>query len=331
MIIFCSNTVLNEIFNRIEVSKYDVIYGNVKLGNTEQLYDGPFSSLKLLQKNICHQAIFTRKTVFDKLGKFDINYKVWADWVFNMQWYNREDIRHCYIDISIAGYNLGGYSKYNRDMLFIKNKDALIEAYFPVEYHLFNLQLRQKDQKISELESTLSKLFASSSWRVTKPLRQVGDVIRKYCNMRGDWGRPKNKEKIKLIMTLLVRDEEDIIEKNIRFHLNHGVDFIIATDNGSVDGTRNILKEYENRGILHLIDEKNQDHSQAEWVNSMGKLAYEKYNAEIIFHCDADEFWFPKSGNLKNEILREAKCGCLGSKYDKRYSRGKTRNGDIPR
>jgi hypothetical protein len=106
-------------------------------------------------------------------------------------------------------------------------------------------------------------------------------------------------------MTLLVRDEEDIIEKNIRFHLNHGVDFIIATDNGSVDGTRDILEKYENKGVLHLIDEKIQDYSQAEWVNRMGKLAYEKYNADIIFHCDADEFWFPKSRNLKNEILKK--------------------------
>lgn len=129
--------------------------------------------------------------------------------------------------------------------------------------------------------------------------------------MRGDLGRPKNKEEIKLIMTLLVRDEEDIIEKNIRFHLDHGVDFIIATDNGSIDGTRSVLKEYEKKGILHLIDEKNQDHSQAEWVNSMGRLAYEKYNADIIFHCDADEFWFPKSGSLKNEILKEQNADVL--------------------
>ena len=112
--IFYSNTVLNDIFNRIEVSNYDVIYGNVKWGNTEQLYDGPFSRLKLIQKNICHQAIFTRKTVFDKIGKFDIKYKVWADWVFNMQWYNKEDIRHCYIDNIIARYNLDGNSRKSR-------------------------------------------------------------------------------------------------------------------------------------------------------------------------------------------------------------------------
>jgi FMN phosphatase YigB (HAD superfamily) len=109
-------------------------------------------------------------------------------------------------------------------------------------------------------------------------------------------------KKPKLIMTLLVRDEVDILRYNIEFHLKKGVDFIVATDNGSVDGTRDILREYEDSGILHLIDEREQDFSQALWVNRMAMVAHEQYKADIIFHCDADEFWFPRSGNLKTEI-----------------------------
>jgi len=42
---------------------------------------------------------------------------------------------------------------------------------------------------------------------------------------------------MQLIMTLLVRDEEDIIQENIEYHLARGIDFIIATDNLSVDST----------------------------------------------------------------------------------------------
>lgn len=104
-------------------------------------------------------------------------------------------------------------------------------------------------------------------------------------------------------MTLLVRDEIDIIRQNIDFHLNHGVDFIIATDNGSVDGTKEILEDYQGKGKLYLIEEPNQDYSQSDWVNRMGKIAFEKYDADIVFHCDADEFWFSRSGNLKKEIM----------------------------
>jgi hypothetical protein len=108
----------------------------------------------------------------------------------------------------------------------------------------------------------------------------------------------------KLIMTLLVRDEADIVRHNIEFHLRKGVDFIIATDNGSIDGTRDILREYEEKGVLHLIDEDRHDHSQAQWVNRMGTMAREEFGADIVFHCDADEFWLPRSGNLKSEISR---------------------------
>jgi glycosyltransferase involved in cell wall biosynthesis len=84
--------------------------------------------------------------------------------------------------------------------------------------------------------------------------------------------------------------------------LNKGVDFIIATDNGSTDGTREIFEEYAKKGVLHLIDENNQNHFQSKWVNRMGEIAYKKYKADIILHCDADEFWVPQSGNLKTEI-----------------------------
>ncbi len=106
----------------------------------------------------------------------------------------------------------------------------------------------------------------------------------------------------KLIMTILARDEGDIIEKNIEFHLNHGVDFIIATDNASSDNTRNVFVKYQNQGKLYLIDEPGRDISQSKWNNKMARIAIDNYKADIVFHCDADEFWFPKSGDLKAEI-----------------------------
>ena len=43
-------------------------------------------------------------------------------------------------------------------------------------------------------------------------------------------------------MTLIVRNEADIIEDNLRYHRAQGVDFFIALDNGSTDGTLEILE-----------------------------------------------------------------------------------------
>ena len=111
-------------------------------------------------------------------------------------------------------------------------------------------------------------------------------------------------ETTRLVMTLLVRDEIDIVRQNIEFHLRHGVDFIIATDNGSVDGTRDVLLAYQDKGVLRLIDEPAKTHEQALWVNRMGELAAKEYQADLIFHCDADEFWNPEDGNIKTSFLK---------------------------
>jgi hypothetical protein len=60
---------------------------------------------------------------------------------------------------------------------------------------------------------------------------------------------------VKIVMTIAVRDEADIIEENLRYHLGAGVDFIIATDHRSEDGTTEILERYERDGLLHLTRE----------------------------------------------------------------------------
>ena len=67
-----------------------------------------------------------------------------------------------------------------------------------------------------------------------------------FPGKKNNWIFPK--KDTKLIMTLLVRDEQDIIRENIEFHLSQGVSFFIVTDNLSTDGTAAILKEYEERG-----------------------------------------------------------------------------------
>jgi hypothetical protein len=108
----------------------------------------------------------------------------------------------------------------------------------------------------------------------------------------------------KVVMTLLARDEVDIVERNIQHHLAQGVDFIIATDNGSLDGTREVLAKYAEQGRLHLIDEPGRNKDQATWVNRMGRIACDDYRAAVVFHCDADEFWHSRSGDLSREILR---------------------------
>jgi hypothetical protein len=103
-------------------------------------------------------------------------------------------------------------------------------------------------------------------------------------------------------MTLLARDEADIVDAQIAFHLHAGVDFVIATDHLSEDGTFDILERYERAGRLHLIRETEPVVHQAEWVTRMARLAATEFGANWVLNADADEFWWPRSGSLA-EVL----------------------------
>jgi hypothetical protein len=107
---------------------------------------------------------------------------------------------------------------------------------------------------------------------------------------------------MKLVMTLLARDEADVVDENIAFHLHAGVDFVIVTDNGSTDGTNEILERYERAGRLRLLREPGDDMRQDEWVTRMARLAATEHDADWVLHADADEFWWPRGGSLKDVL-----------------------------
>jgi Glycosyl transferase family 2 len=107
---------------------------------------------------------------------------------------------------------------------------------------------------------------------------------------------------MKLVLTVLARDEADVIDAQIAFHLNAGVDFVIATDNASQDGTTEILESYAREGCLHLIREPAEGLRQAEWVTRMARLAATEHGADWVINTDADEFWWPRGGSLKEML-----------------------------
>ena len=107
---------------------------------------------------------------------------------------------------------------------------------------------------------------------------------------------------MKLVMTLLVRDEADVVDAQISYHLHAGVDHVIAMDNASSDGTTEILERYERAGCLSLLREPADDMRQDEWVTRMARLAATEHAADWVVHSDADEFWWPRGGSLKDVL-----------------------------
>jgi hypothetical protein len=107
---------------------------------------------------------------------------------------------------------------------------------------------------------------------------------------------------MKLVMTLLARDEADIVDAQVKFHLNAGVDFVVAMDNRSHDGTTEILESYARDGQLHLIRQEGEYLRQAEWITELGRRAATEFGADWVIHSDADEFWWPRGESLKDVL-----------------------------
>lgn len=115
----------------------------------------------------------------------------------------------------------------------------------------------------------------------------------------------KNKNEFKLIMTIVCKDEEAIIEQQIRFHKAMGVDGFIVINHNSIDNTLNILKKLKEEGIVYeIINKTTSYHEHNVWVDEMIRLAKDKYEADWVINSDADEFYFSKSLDLKESIRK---------------------------
>src|SRR5690606_25312812 len=61
---------LETIAEAVKSTQIDVIYGDVWSPRFGGRHDGPFDAQKLFRKNICHQAIFFKKEIFQRTGPF---------------------------------------------------------------------------------------------------------------------------------------------------------------------------------------------------------------------------------------------------------------------
>ncbi len=98
---------------------------------------------------------------------------------------------------------------------------------------------------------------------------------------------------MKLVATVMVRDEVDVVAAMVEHHLAQGVDLIIATDNGSVDGTTEVLQAYADLGVLELHHDPVHRKQQHAVVTTMARRAFTEHGADWVLNIDADEFWVP--------------------------------------
>ncbi len=129
--------ILAEVAAQIPRRPLTYFYGNVYAEAYGRVYNGRYSPWKLSRLNICHQAVFAHRSVFERVGQFDTRYTIMADHVWNMKVFGDPAITKIYSDLVIADYAAGGLSQQRPDPQLIADRLALIKQYLgPMPYVL---------------------------------------------------------------------------------------------------------------------------------------------------------------------------------------------------
>jgi len=134
---FCS---INVIENMVaEMKNLDLVYyGNAiftnKINNIQMHRGGYFSKYRLSQINLCHQTIFYPKVAY-KNNDFDLNYRTYADWPYNIKLFSKT--KFIYLDQDVVYFDNSGISALNEDAVFKKNRLKLVYKFLGADVVLY--------------------------------------------------------------------------------------------------------------------------------------------------------------------------------------------------
>lgn len=121
---------------------------------------------------------------------------------------------------------------------------------------------------------------------------------------------------MKLAAVYLVKNEIDIIEANIRYHHNMGVSCFTIMDNGSDDGTRELLASLSKEIPIHIVDKKEQTYQFHVWRKEIVKEAKKVFKPDMVICNDADEFWVPTGDAKLTDLLQPSKSVVTVNRYN---------------
>lgn len=117
--------VLSDVAATVASADLDLVHGDVIEKRSGARYGGEFTLDRLLfEGNLCHQSVFYRRSLFERLGGYNLRYPIWADWEFNIRCFRHPGLRARWMNRVIAVYReRSGISR---------EEDALLKKELPV-------------------------------------------------------------------------------------------------------------------------------------------------------------------------------------------------------
>jgi glycosyltransferase involved in cell wall biosynthesis len=161
-----------------QTSRPTFLYGNVYSSHDGTAYDGRFDRFKLFRRNICHQAIFYQRSVFERLGFYNTKYRSLSDWEFNIRCFSDRGVRKRYIPLRIADYEGGGESITTPDLAFYADF-PIIPLLTHVEFLLYDRRAERGRNLPMALDEAVWRLYEAGSHI---PLRWKLILLKQNCS-----------------------------------------------------------------------------------------------------------------------------------------------------
>jgi glycosyltransferase involved in cell wall biosynthesis len=137
-----------------------LVYGDAFCVRTGRIHNGRFTAGDLAIRNLCHQAAFYSRALFERFGTYDLRYPIAADWVFNLMCFSDPQVVVKYVDEVIVDYEGGGLSETSADAAFARDWPALVRERLGgkdyLRYRVYLLRCR-----LSQLKRTVLRAVAS--------------------------------------------------------------------------------------------------------------------------------------------------------------------------
>jgi glycosyltransferase involved in cell wall biosynthesis len=118
---------IEHVINYFNNSDNDILMGSANVIQNDNVILTKRSDIRFINFAIpcCHQAVFSKKTVFDCIGGFDLKYKICADYDWLLRAYNNHAKILCIPEV-LVNYSSGGVSENQRNLRIKEGEDIAL-------------------------------------------------------------------------------------------------------------------------------------------------------------------------------------------------------------